>query len=574
MAAGSQSPSQNDAPLFSADLDRVRNALALKFDVDAARLDGATPLWWAVRNRRVSIVRALLEAGANVHAPGKTRKGDPSTPLMRAIQGRHPELCQILLDGGATCLGQELIQAVRSGQSVVVLKLLKSGTDPEVTDTAGNTALIKACSTIGGSANALILLGHGASPNVANNEGKTPLMCAAEQGQTDLVKTLILDYKANVGATTKCRETALYFAIKSGSTVVCDFLLKNGGQNGLNLAQGMPDKTLLVYAAGQGLARICSLLLKHGASPDTAEFGRTSALKQAIACGQETVVGILLEGGANANGVQKDRASPLEVAIRKDGQAWRMVELLLEHGADPNAIVLEPPRGVRIRANMCVLSLAVLEGRTEAVTQLLKHGAHPSGRKGKTHGRTALMIASTEDRQEMIRVLLAAGADQKAVERNGNTALHLAASAGCANACQELLHAGSEVDCPNESGQTALHLAATTQIGQPPRTCQTLLEAGATVDAVDVHLQTALMAAATLGHTETCRELLLWGANPMGADLGGESTGQGWASRLQHAETYAIIRAALDRIALSRPGTKDEDTAQEKCPPPKRRRTL
>src|SRR6185436_20174040 len=59
----------------------------------------------------------------------------------------------------------------------------------------------------------------------------------------------------------------------------------------------------------------------------------------------------------------------------------------------------------------------------------------------------------------MIEVLLKAGADLHARDKNGATPLHRAVRTRCAAAVKSLLNAGGDVTLQNKPGSTAFHLA-------------------------------------------------------------------------------------------------------------------
>ena len=73
------------------------------------------------------------------------------------------------------------------------------------------------------------------------------------------------------------------------------------------------------------------------------------------------------------------------------------------------------------RTGRCPLTWAAVNGRVEAVQQLLELGADPNARGsfgGPEHGAgvTALHLAAQAGRRESVEVLLAAGADRSAAD--------------------------------------------------------------------------------------------------------------------------------------------------------------
>jgi len=110
--------------------------------VNKQRRDGATPLWIAAQMGHDDCVRLMLRGGADVDIA----RADGATPLFKAChKGNEDVVKEILkfkprldiLQNGSTCLHA----AALSGHASLILHLLESGADPNVTNTAGFTAL-------------------------------------------------------------------------------------------------------------------------------------------------------------------------------------------------------------------------------------------------------------------------------------------------------------------------------------------------------------------------------------------------------------------------------------------------
>ena len=125
------------------------------------------------------------------------------------------------------------------------------------------------------------------------------------------------------------------------------------------------------------------------------------------------------------------------------------------------------------------LTLAVLR-------QQLAKGANPSA--ADESGTTALMYLSyTPFRPERFRLLLEAGADVEARQKDGWTGLHLACHEGSSEVVDEWLRAGASIFARTPGGATPLMLGATW-----PRIVATLLDHQAEVNAVDEDGHSAL----------------------------------------------------------------------------------
>jgi len=83
---------------------------------------------------------------------------------------------------------------------------------------------------------------------------------------------------------------------------------------------------------------------------------------------------------------------------------------------------------------------------------------------------------------ELVKLLLAKGADVNAVDNQGNTALMLAANAGEFQIVDSLINGGANVNARNKEGRTALRLARESKsAGEPSRAeiLKSLTKAGA-----------------------------------------------------------------------------------------------
>ena len=154
---------------------------------------------------------------------------------------------------------------------------------------------------------------------------------------------------------------------------------------------------------------------------------------------------------------------------------------------------------------------AAMRREADAVRALLAKGADVNA--PQADGMTALHWAAQSGDVALTAVLLAAGANIKAVTRVGTyTPLHVASEQGNASVVLALLKAGADPRTLTATGVTALHLAA---MAGSASAIASLVSRGANVNAAEPEWgQTPLMFAAAQGRAEAVKALLQRGADP------------------------------------------------------------
>jgi ankyrin repeat protein len=306
----------------------------------------ADKLFQAIRGGDPAEIKALLKAGVPVNA----RDARGNTPLTAAALNDDADVLELLLDAGAELnatngAGANALMRAATFKEKTRL-LLARGADVKARSRLGNTALLLAAREPGNSGAVKLLLDGGADPNATNVLGATALMAAAAAGDADSV-LLLIDAGADVNA--KPEMDAFGFAWGGG-------------------------RTPLMWAAFRGDQVLARLLLKRGAKVDEFTAGG-SALTQAAWGGRAEMARLLLEAGAQVN--QRDLVAnytPLHWAACSERSSPALVEVLLAHGADPNAEGGQPVDNF-LGATETPLSLARKRGETPIVQALLKAGA-------------------------------------------------------------------------------------------------------------------------------------------------------------------------------------------------------
>lgn len=188
-----------------------------------------TPILMASQNGYAGTVRELLLHNAD---PDITIFEDNTTPLFMASQNNHIEVVKLLLEMGhanpniietTNHISPVLVACSHANEEVVEL-LLKHGADPNIPSISGTTALEMAI--LHGNVRMLQALGNaGADVNREIKETfSRPIFVASIRGLPEIVDKLV-QFGADLQATTLDGVTALHVACKAGQVSVVDYLV-------------------------------------------------------------------------------------------------------------------------------------------------------------------------------------------------------------------------------------------------------------------------------------------------------------------------------------------------------------
>jgi ankyrin repeat protein len=437
----------------------------------------------ARRYRRAAAAFVVLAAlSASASAQSARIEADGTTVLHKAILADDLQQVTQLVRGGADVRAATrygvtpLSLAVVNGNKVVVDLLLTSGADPNTTSGEGETVLMSA-SRAGHVEIVETLLARGADPNARERwRGQTALMWAAGENHPKVVKTL-LHHGANPNLVADALEfwamvpsepatpkivmprggmTALQYAARQGSFEAVRALVSAPG---LDLNQQDPDGvTALLFATLNGHFDVAALLVEKGADVTIADrFGR-AVLFAALQMNRP-------DREPRPPARSEDHVTPL-----------RLARLALAQGADVNAVITGrlPNRctqGCQPAAieGATPLWRAARNGDVDGVRLLLDAGAN--ARAAARDGSTPLMmaagvswrderaIATEEESIEVVRMLLAHGADLTGKNPAGETALHGAAGRGAPAVIKFLVASGADLRARDSIERTPLHVA-------------------------------------------------------------------------------------------------------------------
>jgi uncharacterized protein len=351
------------------DHNKVRSLVGQRADVNIRSDDGSTALLWAAHWNDLETAALLIGAGADANAANEFRM----TPLS---------------------------QACVNGSTTLVQLLLKAGANPNTPIATGETPLMT-CAKTGSADTVRALIAHGAAVNAKEPvQNQTALMWAAAEHHPDAV-SLLIDAKADLQARTKSGFSALHFAAREGDQKCARLLLAAGVD--VNI------RTAPTRQGGDAQAFGGAASYRRGKSAGDAGY---TPLLVATVKGQVPMALFLLGQGADPN-VGDAGFTPLHWAAT----TWESLLVNPLHGYE------DPRAGIPGR-----------QAKLQLVKALLAHGANPNARMTMTQpafaggymdavGATPFMLASSVDDLEMMRILLAAGADPKIPTATNTTAI-------------------------------------------------------------------------------------------------------------------------------------------------------
>ena len=164
-----------------------------------------------------------------------------------------------LLNAETTGQTADFAKAAKFDDVTLVKSLLSKGVNPNSVDANGNPMLILAIKDRSNNVIDLLLKDPKIDVDLSNKSGETPLMIASIDGNLPLVKTLVLQNKALLD---HISWTPLHYACAKGHLEVAQFLIANGAMVD---SMSLSNTTPLMMAVQSGNEQLVKLLLDKGA---------------------------------------------------------------------------------------------------------------------------------------------------------------------------------------------------------------------------------------------------------------------------------------------------------------------
>ena len=535
------------------DAAAVASLLDAGADVNVPQRDGATALHWAVYSNRPDLAALLIDADADVMARNRAGVG----PLTLAAEAGNAAMVERLLDAGAdpreTLPNGEtaLMMAARTGDPDTIDLLINRGAEIDARETKRGTTALMWAAAYGSRQAVQALVDRGADVSLRSDstqQARRPYLAPTPKERID-------EYLRGVGQA----GTTLAAGPGSGDDTAETPVRSAGSETGEAFAVSAVVEPVTAVAQ-----RVTEVVGDPTQPPDVVGdfggYGRerpvTGGLTAAVFAarhGDIETVRILLDAGADVNQVTEYGWTALLTATQN--RYYQLGKYLLQRGADP---------AIANKGGWTPLYLATDNRNIENgdyptrqpdmdhmdyIELLLDHGADPNAR----------MMSSTETRTIFTHQWL---------REEGATPFWRAAQSSDTELMQRLLDAGADPLIATDNGTTALMVAA--GIGwvegvthewsreQNVQTVDWLLGLGADVNARDLDGRTALMGAAHKGRSEVVQILVDHGADMAVRDVGSRDSIHNLYGKTWQAIDYAdgLVRVGV-QSSIAHPETAD-----------------
>ncbi|KAK9890747.1 hypothetical protein WA026_012095 [Henosepilachna vigintioctopunctata] len=514
---------------------------------------GMTPLMYAVKDNRTSLVDRMIELGSDVGA----RNNDNYNVIHIAAMYSREDVVKLLLTkrgvdpystgGSKYQTAVHLVASRQTGTATAILRALLTAAGKEIrlkpdargkiplllAVEAGNQSMcrellsaqtadqLKASSTNGDTALHLavrrkdidmvrILVDYGTSVDIQNGEGQTPLHIAAAEGDETMVK-YFYGVRASASITDNQDRTPMHLAAEYGHANIIELLADKFKASILERTKD--GSTLMHIASLNGHADCAMMLFKKGVFLHMPNKDGARSIHTAARYGHVGIINTLLQKGEKVDVTTKENYTALHIAVESCKPI--VVETLLGYGADVHI------RGGKLKETALHIAARVKDGERCAL-MLLKSGAGPN--LVTDDGQTPVHVAAKYGNLQTLLLLLEDGGDPQFKNKQGETPLHLAAKGCRSDVVQHLIQyvqekkgddvATSYVNEVNDRFESALHYISTVsseEIEQPDsdkQTCKHLLDHGADVNLETPQQDTAFHYVATAGNNNVVMQMI------------------------------------------------------------------
>lgn len=449
---------------------QLSNAIEIKDTENALRMislgaeaNSTTSIGWPCINRAAlngmtEVVRALLDKGADPKLKATISSEGGWTALYWAAIHGHTPIVEMVLDHEDKSLmvwqapgyNSPMLGAAENGHADA-LRLILDRREVQIESTKHEWTALEMAARKGQTSVVEVLLERGADPARGQS---LPLAEAVKHGYYGTARTIIETCSQGKFTVTSADLSEALIALplstekdKSSEEVesMGKYLLELGAS-----PNGTPERRGPLHtAAEKGLKSLTLLLLQNGAEPLLKDGNNHTPLDVAISSGKEDVVSELLKLEFQDPAVREEYLSKaLSSAIIRGHSKRDMALLLLQAGANVNGI---------IKDGRTPLTRSIECSEVPIARLLVRYGARAD--ISDAHGNLPLTLAAWKGYHLLVRDIVRSGKAPDVKNSSGATALCIAAARGHKDVVQVLLDGRANTDLTNKYGETALDLA-------------------------------------------------------------------------------------------------------------------
>ncbi|KAI3452611.1 hypothetical protein Pfo_009275 [Paulownia fortunei] len=456
-------------------------ASEVRIEFEEFRTD-VTALFLAAHNGNVTLVRKLLNVGANVNQ--KLFRGYATTA---AVREGHIEVLEMLLNGGAAQAACEeaLLEAcylgrARPAELLMGSDMIRPHVAVHALVTASSRGFVDFVETlikngVDANANARILL-QSSKPSLHANVDCNALVSAIVNRQASVVQLLLkvgcrTDTKVRLGAWSWDVTTGEEFRVGAGlaepyhvTWCAVEYFEASGFILRMLLQYLSPNiphlgRTIIHHAILCGNARAFEVLLSCRADiefpVETTQHTDYRPIHLAARLGLATILRLLINAGCNLNSRTGSGETALMICARHKQE--ECLKLLASAGSD---------FGWSNMSNQCAMSIAGSVrwtlGFQQAVLDMIRAGKIARSSNPEIFS-SLLFVTRANDVEALKKLIKQPDMNLNEKDESGFSAVMVAAAAGHVETFRLLVNAGADVETHNKYGETAISLAQANQ---------------------------------------------------------------------------------------------------------------
>lgn len=473
-------------------------------NVNECTLDGITPLYIAIDDKREDIIIYLLEHGAKF---SDTSKNIEKSPLLHAIENSisFQTMNKLITCGLEKRTRKKILKsiylhmAITMNNEEVIKTLVYYGIEINKCDEIYGTPLMHAIENKNENIIKFLIINGATHINRKKYEDSLVIHLISDLNEP-LIK-FIIDHKAfNLNTTSENGDSLLYYAISNGSESMVQYLIENGAIVDSNidisvaLNRGMGDEIILcLLDHGASLnnntplidaiennysEEIVKYIIDHGVDINKVDKNGKTALQYAIKKRKEILIRYLVENGAMLDILDKEKELPIVLELEKDN--GKLIQYLkdqsstLENESDV-IIVYEKNFKESIMEYLIdhdrkhsytsfidktqYLYEAIDNYYSEAlIMTLIEYGADVNDRR---NGSKSILLRAIEKHysEALINLIIQYSSDINQKDEDGNTALMIALEHSSEAIIKTLIKNGAEINIRNNKGKSPIAIA-------------------------------------------------------------------------------------------------------------------